>query len=110
MRRTVLFIVLSLILLPPAGFAQQAAPGSSLPETAGSASPTPPATGAIPRNVVPQAGGPLFPDKESGLDKVANDGVSTKTVRAAPCSTAAQETDGFTTCVGIPNEPPHTPK
>jgi hypothetical protein len=37
-----------------------------------------------------------------GLNKVAPDG-STKTVRAVPCSTAAHETDGFTTCVGIPD-------
>jgi hypothetical protein len=38
-----------------------------------------------------------------GLNKVAPDG-STKTVRAVPCSTAAHETDGFTTCVGIPDQ------
>jgi hypothetical protein len=38
-----------------------------------------------------------------GLDKVAPpDGVSTKTVRAVPCSAAARETDGATTCIGIP--------
>jgi hypothetical protein len=35
--------------------------------------------------------------------KVAPDG-STKTVKAIPCSTAARETDGSTTCVGIPDE------
>jgi hypothetical protein len=35
-----------------------------------------------------------------GLDVAAPDG-STKTVRAVPCGTAAHETDGFTTCVGI---------
>jgi hypothetical protein len=37
-----------------------------------------------------------------GLDIVAPDGVSTKVVRAVPCGTAARETDGTTTCVGIP--------
>jgi hypothetical protein len=38
-----------------------------------------------------------------GLDVTAPDG-STKTVKAAPCSTVARETDGTTTCVGIPDK------
>jgi hypothetical protein len=38
-----------------------------------------------------------------GLDVAAPDG-STKTVRAVPCGTAAHETDGFTTCVGIADQ------
>jgi hypothetical protein len=38
------------------------------------------------------------------LDKVGDDGVSTKTVRAVGCGTAARETDGTTTCVGIPED------
>jgi hypothetical protein len=54
--------------------------------------PTPYSTGPLP-NV---DGGP-------GLDKAAPDG-STKTVRAVPCSTSARETDGTTTCVGIPDD------
>jgi hypothetical protein len=37
-----------------------------------------------------------------GLDKAGPDGISTKVVRAVPCATAARETDGTTTCVGIP--------
>jgi hypothetical protein len=40
-----------------------------------------------------------------GRDVVGPDG-STKTVKAVPCSTAARETDGFTTCVGIPDKSP----
>ena len=40
-----------------------------------------------------------------GLARPAPDG-STKTVKAVPCSTAAHETDGFTTCVGIPDQNP----
>ena len=36
-----------------------------------------------------------------GLDVAGPDG-STKTVKAVPCSTSARETDGTTTCVGIP--------
>jgi hypothetical protein len=59
---------------------------------AGTPPPTPYSAGALP-NVDP---GP-------GLDRAAPDG-STKTVRAVPCSTAAHETDGFTTCVGIPDQ------
>ena len=36
-----------------------------------------------------------------GLDVAAPDG-STKTVKAVPCGTTAHETDGTTTCIGIP--------
>jgi hypothetical protein len=39
-----------------------------------------------------------------GLNKVAEDGVSTKTVKAVPCGISARETDGTTTCIGIPDE------
>jgi hypothetical protein len=37
----------------------------------------------------------------TGLAEIADDGVSTKIVPARPCSRAAHETDGTTTCVGI---------
>jgi hypothetical protein len=47
----------------------------------------------------------LHPGTQTGLDVVAEDGVSTKTVKAVPCTTAARETDGTTTCVGIPSGP-----
>jgi hypothetical protein len=40
-------------------------------------------------------------DTGPGLDVAAPDG-STRTVKAIPCSTAAHETDGTTTCIGIP--------
>jgi len=53
--------------------------------------PTPYSTGPL-----PQA------DQGPGLNVVAPDGVSTRTVKAVPCSIAARETDGSTTCVGIP--------
>jgi hypothetical protein len=39
-------------------------------------------------------------DTGPGRDVVGPDG-STKSVRAVPCSTAAHETDGTTTCIGI---------
>ena len=42
----------------------------------------------------------------SGLNVVAQDGVSTKTVKAVPCGLVARETDGSTTCVGISDEIP----
>jgi hypothetical protein len=53
----------------------------------------------------PYSTGPL-PETTSGpgLNTVAGDGVSTKTVKAVPCGTVARETDGFTTCVGISPE------
>ncbi len=54
--------------------------------------PTPYSTGPLPQE-----------DTGSGLNVVAPDG-TTKTVKAVPCSTAARETDGTTTCVGIPDQ------
>jgi hypothetical protein len=41
-----------------------------------------------------------------GRDEVGPDGNSTKVVKAAPCSATAQETDGTTTCIGIPGSVP----
>jgi hypothetical protein len=52
--------------------------------------PTPYSTGPLPKV-----------DSGPGLDVAAPDG-STKSVRAVPCSAAARETDGTTTCIGIP--------
>lgn len=57
--------------------------------------PTPYSTGPLPLSTT----GP-------GLNTVGPDGVSTKAVKAVPCGTAARETDGFTTCVGISDESP----
>jgi len=57
--------------------------------------PTPYSTGPL-----PQA------DQGPGLNVIAADGVSTRTVKAVPCSVAARETDGSTTCVGIPDQSP----
>jgi hypothetical protein len=55
--------------------------------------PTPYSTGPLPQ----------VDNGSPGLDVAAPDG-STKTVRAVPCGTAAHETDGFTTCVGIADQ------
>jgi len=52
---------------------------------------------------IPYSTGPLpQSDQGPGLNVVAPDGVSTRRVKAVPCSIAARETDGSTTCVGIP--------
>jgi hypothetical protein len=58
-----------------------------------------PALGAVPNP--PVAGSLPEAVRGPGLNIVGRDGVSTKTVRAVPCSTVAQETDGTTTCVGL---------
>jgi hypothetical protein len=49
----------------------------------------------------PYSTGPL-PTLDTGTGRVIveSDGTA-KTVKAVPCGTAARETDGFTTCVGI---------
>lgn len=57
--------------------------------------PTPYSTGPLPLS----SAGP-------GLNVPGPDGVSTRTVKAVPCGTVARETDGFTTCVGIPDQSP----
>ena len=103
MRRIALIAAVAVTMLPLAGFAQQTTgtAGSPPPSTLGLA----PATGAQGNaNLVPQPGGPLLPNSQTGRVIVASDGISTETVRAVPCSTAARETDGTTTCIGIPSK------
>ena len=80
-------------------------PPGTINSDLGGAKPSPPASGlaqtpmppAEVRGVAEQA-----PSSTTGLSRPAEDGISTKTVPARPCSTAAKETDGTTTCVGIP--------
>jgi hypothetical protein len=76
-------------LLASAAFAQT--PGSN-------SIPPPAVSGGAPE----VGSSPLLPATDTGLDKVASDGVSTQTVPAVPCKKAARSTDGTTTCVGIP--------
>jgi hypothetical protein len=96
-----IFVAAAFALSASAGFAQTPSSGTATPPVAASPSAgvvdTPPSAGGS-----PEVGGPLFPATDAGLDKVASDGISTRTVRAAPCSKAARETDGTTTCIGIP--------
>ena len=89
--------IVALLAFGPAALAQQ---------TTGNAPPAPAAPSAsvpAPGSEAPQPGDPLYPDSRTGLDKVAKDGISTEVVKAAPCSAAARETDGTTTCIGIPD-------
>jgi hypothetical protein len=80
------------------------------------AAPTPRATEPAPKGYIgaygpagaakPYSTGPLPAiDTGKGLNVVGPDD-STKTVKAVPCGKAARETDGFTTCVGIPDQGP----
>jgi hypothetical protein len=55
---------------------------------------------------IPYSTGPLpTQDTGPGLNVAAPDGIGTKAARAVPCGAVARETDGFTTCVGIPDAP-----
>ncbi|HYS87874.1 MAG TPA: hypothetical protein VEN78_23170 [Bradyrhizobium sp.] len=103
MRRIALIAAVAVTMLPLAGFAQQL-PGTVPSETTVGVAPSGPA-GAPGPDVVPQPGGPLNPGTQTGRDVVASDGISTETVKAVPCSTVARETDGSTTCIGIPDRP-----
>ena len=103
MRRIALIAAVAVTMLPLAGFAQQL-PGTVPSETTVGVAPSGPA-GAPGPDVVPQPGGPLNPGTQTGRDVVASDGISTETVKAVPCSTVARETDGSTTCIGIPDAP-----
>ena len=94
-----LSVAVSLTLVAGAAVAQQTTGTINSGSPPAAAAPPP----AMPLIVgaAPEVGGPLISQSATGLDKVAPDGVSTKTVKAVPCSTAARETDGTTTCVGI---------
>jgi hypothetical protein len=101
MRRIALIAAVVITMTPLAGFAQQS-PGTVPSDATVGVAPSAAAPGP---DVVPQPGGPLNPGTQTGRDVVASDGVSTKTVKAVPCGTVARETDGSTTCIGIPDAP-----
>jgi len=69
------------------------APKGNAGASASSGSPNPYSVGPLQESSV----GP-------GLNVVGPDGVSTRSVKAVPCGLVARETDGFTTCVGIPDK------
>ena len=93
-----LSVAVSLTLVSGAALAQQTTGTINSGSPPAAAAPPP----ALPLTAGFAPAGPLISQSETGLSKVAPDGVSTKIVRAVPCSTAARETDGTTTCVGIP--------
>ena len=94
MRMIVLLELVAFAAFPPIAFAQT---DTSKPQGyTGAYGPPGPAT--------PYYKGPL-PEVDTGPGRtiVEPDG-STKSVKAAPCGTAARETDGITTCIGIPDK------
>ena len=91
-------IAATLMLLSSSALAQTPTGGTTPPPPAAtSSSPNVPISGAA-----PEVGSPQNPGATVGRSKVADDGISIKTEKAVPCSKAARETDGFTTCIGIP--------
>jgi hypothetical protein len=133
MRTIFLSLTVSLALLSSAALAQEQGSGS-LGESIGSPPPLPgppPAAGPPPTAAPPAPAasnstpkgytGAYAPASEnspapafkgplpeattgSGLNVIAPDGVSTRTVKAVPCGLVARETDGSTTCVGISDD------
>src|SRR5947209_3188083 len=110
MRLISFFVTISFAFLSSAALAQQ-----PTPESGGSPPPLPPPTAPTAQGYTgayappstpptPYSTGPLpAEDTGTGLAIVAPDGISTKIVKAVPCSTAARETDGSITCVGLPS-------
>jgi len=100
--------VAAISFLAPTAFAQTETPkgftDTYTPVSPGTYAPATSGTGAPATSAAPSAlpfGGPL-PEVNTGPGLIVRpDGVSTKTVKAVPCSPAARETDGTTTCVGI---------
>jgi hypothetical protein len=88
---------------PPPEPPAMPAPGNSRP--AASQSDSKGYTGAYAPNVAPPALSSTTPLPQSstgpGLNIMGPDG-ETRTVKAVPCTVSSRETDGFTTCVGIP--------
>ena len=102
MRVVTLSAAAAFAILAPDAFAQTETPTGKTdtyaPATPGTGAPA--ISGAAPE--LPFIGGPVpAVSTGPGLNIVGPDGVSTKTVKAVPCSLAARETDGTTTCVGI---------
>jgi hypothetical protein len=86
-------------ILAAAAFAQTDAPkGYTGAYAPAGTPPTPYSTGPLPQ----------IDNAQPGLDVAAPDG-SIKTVKPVPCSAAAHETDGTTTCIGIEAETKRRP-
>jgi hypothetical protein len=80
-------------------------PPGTINSDIGGTKPSPPVSGLAQTPMAPaevRGFAEQAPSSTTGLARPAEDGISTKTVPARPCSAAAKETDGTTTCVGIP--------
>ena len=104
MSRLALVGLVSLAFLSTGALSVGAWAQTAAPTTAGPSYPTTPPkeTSQPPAASVGDSGDPLLARSDTGLDKVGKDGVSTRTVPAVGCGTVARETDGTTTCIGIP--------
>ena len=109
--KTAFSVATAVVLFSFPAFGQQA-PGTTGDQTGSPpAVTTPPPSPAVPiTGAAPSEGTAWLPGTTTGLDKVGDDGVSTKTVKAVPCGAVARETDGATTCIGIPDEGPSARK
>lgn len=76
---------------------RSASEGGSAPPVMGQSQPTAESAPGAVRGVAEQPA-----PSTVGLAKSGPDGVSTRIVKPRPCGVAAHETDGTTTCVGIP--------
>jgi len=98
--------------IPPATGSAAGSTTSNNPPAArsGAGGPSPPALGQSAPAAPPAGRGVSAAENQTfsptGLSKPAEDGISTKIIPAKPCTSAARETDGTTTCVGIPSSPP----
>jgi hypothetical protein len=98
MRLMYLAVAMAVALLPSASLAQQTLPKAAPQPEGYIGAYTPPVTSPTPYST-----GPLpSEDIGTGLNVGGPDG-STRLVKAVPCTKASRETDGSTTCVGIPD-------
>jgi hypothetical protein len=99
------FVAAVFVLSPLSAFAQSAIPDGPPPALGPPAlDGAAPLNGAAPFNgVAPPPATGLLPSTTPGSAKVGDDGTPTRTVKAVPCGIVARETDGFTTCIGIPD-------
>jgi hypothetical protein len=105
------FFLAVVALSPLSAFAQSAIPDGPPPALG-----PPPLAGAGPAQLngasppppLPATG--TLPSTSPGSNQVSDDEISTKRVKAAPCGTAARETDGVTTCIGIQDNQKRTRK
>jgi hypothetical protein len=97
MRAVILTAVAAFVVLVPDAFAQTETPKQTETQKGYTGAYAPAGTPPTPYSTGPL---PQVDNGSPGLD-VAGPNGSTKSVPAVPCSAAAHETDGSTTCIGI---------